>query len=229
MRLLPRGRFTRPKGGARGDHLAGRRRRHSRVVRRTPLLDESFHPEEVRVHFALRVGAEESGQSMTDRPAYGVIAHLDMNSRAALMNRLEMYDAAMAYRRARQTIPCQQLVRDLLSDLSGPFNRQARRPGDYPMRTAITRGPRLAHVGHEPRKVPVIGPETEDLLDRRVDIDRLLHLDRSAVATNAEKGFYPQVGGAAHEQAETSRAERGADQIAPRQAIGHQRAAGQPR
>src|SRR5437899_3290418 len=98
---------------------------------------------------------------MADRPADRVVAHLDMDSRAALMNRLEMYDAAVLDRRAGQALPRQQLVGNVLGDLSRPFNRQARRPGDYPMRTAIARGPRLAHFGHKPRKVPVIGPEIE--------------------------------------------------------------------
>src|SRR5262249_58993226 len=125
------------------------------------------------------------------------------DSGAALLNRLEVDDAAAPDRRAGQTLPRQQLVRALSSDLSRPFNRQTRRPGDYPMRTAIARGPRLAHVSHKPRKVPVIGPEIEDLLDRRVDVDRLQHFDRLAVVTDTEKGSHFQVGGAAHEQAET--------------------------
>src|SRR5262245_5102718 len=134
MRLLPRGRRARPKRGeARRGLFAARRRWDGRVVRRTPLLDERLHPQEVGVHFALRVGAEELGQGMADRPADRVVAHLDMDSRAALVNRLEMYDAAMPDRRAGQTLPRQQLVRDLLSNLSRPFNRQTRRPGDYPM------------------------------------------------------------------------------------------------
>src|SRR5262245_2167840 len=151
--------------------LAARWHWAGRVVRRTSLFDERLHPQEVSVHFALRVRPEEPGQSMADRPADRVIAHLDMDSRAALLNPLEMYDASVPDRRAGQTLPRQQLVRYLSSDLSRPFNQQTRRPGDYPMRTAIARGPRLAHVGHKPRKVPVIGPEIEDLLDRRVDVD----------------------------------------------------------
>src|SRR5262245_42524837 len=135
--------------------LAARWHWAGRVVRRTSLFDEGLHPQEVSVHFALRVRSEEPGQSMADRPADRVIAHLDMDSRAALLNRLEMYDAAVPDRRAGQTLPRQQLVRDLLSYLGRPFNRQARRAGDDPMRPSVARGPRLAHVGHKSRKVPV--------------------------------------------------------------------------
>src|SRR5262245_41201248 len=103
-----------------------------RVVRRMSLLDECLHPQQVRVHFALRIRPEEPGHGMTDCPADRVIAHLDMDSRAALMNRLEMYDAAVIDRRAWQTLPCQQPVRDLSSDLGRPFDRQPPRAGDYP-------------------------------------------------------------------------------------------------
>src|SRR5215813_3083187 len=172
MRLLPRGLCA--HSGARSRCLVARRQWNTRVVRqwagrvvrRMSLLDEGLHPQQVSIHFALRVGAEEPCQSMADRPADRVIAHLDMDSRAALMNRLEMYDSAVPDRRAWQALPRHQLVLGQPSDLSRPFNRQPRRPGDNPMRSSLANGLRLAHPGHKPRKVPMVGPEIEDLLDR---------------------------------------------------------------
>src|SRR5262249_43310832 len=145
-------------------HPGALARRHGvgRIARRMALLDEGFHPYQVRIHFALRIGAEEPGQRVTDRPGRRVITQLDMDSVAALMRRLEVYDAAVTDRRAWHALPSQEFVANQFGDLSRPFNRQAGRPGDGPMRTAIACGPRLAHIGHKTRKVVVIGPEIEN-------------------------------------------------------------------
>src|SRR5215468_1311030 len=144
------------------------------------------------------------------------------------MSRLEVYDAAVTDRRAWHALPSQEFVANQFGDLSRPFNRQTGRPGDGPMRTAIACGPRLAHIGHKTRKVVVIGPEIEYLLDRSVDVDRLPHLDRATITAYAQEAFRLQISRASHKQAETDRAERDADRIASRQAIGHQCAPRQP-
>src|SRR5262249_51519349 len=103
MRLLADVRLIHRR--ARKRRLMSRRKRVGRVTRRVALLDERFHPHQVRVHFALRIGAEESGQRVTYCSGRGVITQLDMDSRAALMSRLEVYDAAVPDRRARHALP----------------------------------------------------------------------------------------------------------------------------
>src|SRR5262245_22110577 len=118
-------------------------------MRRMAFLDEGLHPQKVRVHLAFRVGAEEFGQSMTDRAAERAITHLDVDPSAAFVSRLEVYGAAMPDSRSLHAPPRQQLVRNLFGHFGRPFNRNPRRPCDYPMRATVARGPRLAHVGHK--------------------------------------------------------------------------------
>src|SRR5262245_64407106 len=127
---------------------------------------------------------------MTDRAAERAITQLDVDSSAAFVNRLEVYDAAVPDSRSLHAPPCQQLVRNLFGHFGSPFNRNPRRPGDYPMRTTVAHVPRLAHIGHKARKILVIDYEIEDPLDRRVDVNRFLHLDRATVIADAQKTFH---------------------------------------
>src|SRR5262245_49833078 len=94
------------------------------------------------------------------------------------------------------------------------------------MRTAVTHGDHLTYPGHEAWKVLVIGPEIEDALDWRIDIDRLLYVDPATVATYADHALQIQIGDSAHKQAEPERAESDAQRIAPRHTIRHQSSAG---
>src|SRR5262245_4244351 len=82
------------------------------------------------------------------------------------------------------------------------------------MRSAITRRPHFTHVGHKAWKVLVIGPKRVDLLDRRVDVDRLVRFERAAVAAYTHQTLHLHIGQPAQQQAKTCGAECSAERVA---------------
>src|SRR5215475_8902217 len=182
-------------------------RGRGRVMRRVSGLDHRLHPQQVGVHFAFRVRAEESGQRVSHRAGYRVIQELDLDLRGAVVIGPELYRPGAFDKRSRHSFPRDSSVRNILRYLRGPFDGQAHRPDDGPARAAGSSLANFTHISHEAREALASGEEFVDTLDWSVDVDRLLRHNRAIARPDSDQSPRLQVGQRARDKPESQYAQ----------------------
>src|SRR5262249_2452199 len=104
-------------------------------------------------------------------------AHLGF---AAVTDRLEVHRARGVDVAARQRLPSDQPVLDLVDDLRGPLERLSDRPAEDPGRGPARRGSHPLDVADHATHRAEVAPEAEELGRRLADDDRALDADPAA-------------------------------------------------
>src|SRR5690242_16030746 len=104
-----------------------------------------------------------------------MVAEPEVNPGAAT-HRREADDTGVLQHRPGLAPPRDDLVGGLLRQYGIPFDGDSAGSTDSPVGMSVAAVLHLPDVRHEKRKVLVVGPETVDLFDRRVDEERLLNI-----------------------------------------------------
>src|SRR5262245_26148365 len=166
-------------------------------------FNHRFHSQQVLIHLALRVRAEDLRERVTYGARRRVIGHPDGDPRAGAVIRIKADDAGVSDGRARFAFPRDYLVGNELGHHRVPLYREAGRAGHRPLRTPVPQVAHLAYVGHEVREVVGVLPEFEDAFDGSVDIDRLVKIYRAPSAAYSEDAPRFEIRGATHHQSES--------------------------
>jgi hypothetical protein len=111
-----------------------------RVVWDAAGFNQAFHAHEIGIEAPLRVRTERGGDAVPDLAARRVVRHADVHSRVSVTYRVEAYEARMRDRGSFNRAPGECLVRHKCRDLRIELHRNARRPGDGPVRLALASG-----------------------------------------------------------------------------------------
>src|SRR5690625_417908 len=119
---------------------------------------------------------------------------MDIDPGPTLLIRQELDDSRGCDSRTIDRLPGDPLILDKLCRLRLEAYITTSWPLDHPVPAVVTEPADLLNTRHEAWEVLEVGPEFEDLLDRGIDIDHLLHLYRPSTGPDPSQAAESHIG-----------------------------------